>query len=96
VARPVRQPARSPLDPPGSRDGARADRPEGPNGYYAYVIKPDDTVERRAVDIASIQDGIAVVTKGLSPGERIVVDGQYRLTEGVRVKSTAPQTGAAS
>jgi membrane fusion protein, multidrug efflux system len=68
----------------------------GPTGYYAYVIKPDDTVERRAVDIASIQDGIAVVTKGLSPGERIVVDGQYRLTEGVRVKPTAPQTGAAS
>ena len=68
----------------------------GPTGYYAYVIKPDDTVERRAVDIASIQDGIAVVTKGLSPGERIVVDGQYRLTEGIRVKPTAPQTGAAS
>ena len=68
----------------------------GPNGYYAYVIKPDDTVERRAVDIASIQDGIAVVTKGLSPGEQIVVDGQYRLTEGIRVKPTAPQTGAAS
>jgi len=68
----------------------------GPNGYYAYVIKPDDTVERRAVDIASIQDGIAVVTKGLSPGEQIVVDGQYRLTEGVRVKPRAPQTGAAS
>ena len=68
----------------------------GPTGYYAYVIKPDDTVERRAVDVAAIQDGIAVVTKGLSPGERIVVDGQYRLTEGVRVKPTAPQTGAAS
>ena len=68
----------------------------GPTGYYAYVIKPDDTVERRAVDVASIQDGIAVVTKGLSPGEQIVVDGQYRLTEGVRVKPTAPQTGAAS
>ena len=68
----------------------------GPTGYYAYVIKPDDTVERRAVDIASIQDGIAVVTKGLSPGEQIVVDGQYRLTEGVRVKPRAPQTGAAS
>ena len=43
---------------------------QGPNGHYAYVIKPDDTVERRAVDVASIQDGIAVVTKGLSAGER--------------------------
>src|SRR6202040_2599333 len=33
---------------------------EGPNGQYAYVIKPDDTVERRAVEVASIQDGVAV------------------------------------
>ena len=68
---------------------------EGPNGHYAYVIKPDDTVEQRAVDVASIQDGIAVVTKGLSAGERVVVDGQYRLTNGARVKISAPQTGAA-
>jgi multidrug efflux system membrane fusion protein len=68
---------------------------EGPNGQYAYIIKPDDTVERRAVEVASIQDGVAVVTKGLSPGERIVVDGQYRLTNGSRVKPVAPQTGAA-
>ena len=62
---------------------------DGPNGHYAYVIKPDDTVERRAVEVASIQDGIAVVTKGLSPGERVVVDGQYRLTNGARVKVSA-------
>jgi membrane fusion protein, multidrug efflux system len=68
---------------------------QGPNGYYAYIIKPDDTVERRAVDVASIQDGIAVVTKGLSAGERVVVDGQYRLTNGARVKISAPQAKAA-
>jgi multidrug efflux system membrane fusion protein len=67
---------------------------EGPNGQYAYVIKPDDTVERRPVEIASIQDGVAVVTKGLAPGERVVVDGQYRLTNGSRVKLVAPRTGA--
>ena len=70
---------------------------QGPNGYYAYVIKPDNTVERRAVDVASMQDGIAVITKGLTPGERVVVDGQYRLTEGARVKILAePAPGAAS
>jgi multidrug efflux system membrane fusion protein len=68
---------------------------QGPDGYYAYVIKPDDTVERRAVDVASIQDGIAVVTKGLSAGERVVVDGQFRLTNGARVKISAPQANAA-
>jgi membrane fusion protein, multidrug efflux system len=62
---------------------------EGPNGQYAYVIKPDDTVERRGVDVASIQDGIAVITKGLTPGERVVVDGQYRLTEGARPRAAS-------
>jgi multidrug efflux system membrane fusion protein len=66
----------------------------GPNGYYAYVIKPDNTVERRVVEIASMQDGIAVITKGLNVGEKIVVDGQYRLTEGAKVKITEPAPGA--
>jgi multidrug efflux system membrane fusion protein len=67
---------------------------DGPDGHYAYVIKPDNTVERRAVEVASIQDGIAVVTKGLMPGERVVVDGQYRLTNGARVNPQAPSTPA--
>ena len=62
---------------------------QGPNGHYAYVIKPDNTVERRGVEVAAIQDGIAVVTKGLTAGEKVVVDGQFRLTEGARVNPTA-------
>jgi multidrug efflux system membrane fusion protein len=62
----------------------------GPNGYYAYIIKADDTVERRPVQVGSIQDGIAVIDKGLQPGEKVVVDGQYRLTEGARVRAAAP------
>jgi len=69
---------------------------QGPNGHYAYVIKPDNTVERRAVEVASIQDGIAVVTKGLTAGERIVVDGQFRLTEGARVNPTAAASPGAA
>jgi hypothetical protein len=36
-----------------------------------------------------VQDGFAVVRKGLTPGERVVVTGQYRLTEGARVKLLA-------
>jgi multidrug efflux system membrane fusion protein len=58
---------------------------QGPQGAYIYVIKPDDTVERRPVQVASTQDNLAVVEKGLAHGERVVVDGQYRLTEGVKV-----------
>src|SRR6266446_3711175 len=68
---------------------------DGPTGRYAYVIKDDSTVERRSVEVAAMQDGIAVVTKGLSPGEKVVVDGQYRLTKGARVRIAPPTPGAA-
>jgi len=68
---------------------------DGPTGRYAYVIKDDNTVERRDVEVAVVQEGIAVVTKGLSPGEKVVVEGQYRLTKGARVRIAAPAPGAA-
>ena len=68
---------------------------DGPTGQYAYVIKEDGTVERRPVEVAAVQDGIAVIGKGLSPGDRVVVEGQYRLTNGVRVKVEAKPAGAA-
>ena len=68
---------------------------DGPAGHFAYVIKPDDTVERRDVEIGAVQDGIAVITKGLAPGEKVVVDGQYRLTQGARVRLSAPKPGGA-
>ena len=58
----------------------------GPDGNYAYIIDKDEKAQRRPVEVAAVQDGIAVISKGLSPGEQVVVDGQYRLTEGARVK----------
>ncbi len=64
---------------------------QGPNGAYAYVINPDQTVERRAVDVAATQDGLAVISKGLDRDQTIVVDGQYRLVNGSKIKIVAPQ-----
>ncbi len=58
---------------------------EGPNGAYVYVINPDETVHRVAVAVGTRQDQVAVITSGLSGSEKIVVDGQYRLDEGVKV-----------
>lgn len=66
---------------------------EGPDGNFAYVISKDDTVERRNVDVLAVQNGLAVIGKGLSPGEHVVVDGQYRLTDGVRVRLLPAKTG---
>jgi membrane fusion protein, multidrug efflux system len=58
----------------------------GSNGDYVYVIGPNDTVQRRAVQLASRQEGLAVITKGLAAGEKVVVAGQYRLANDVKVK----------
>ena len=69
---------------------------QGATGYYAYIVKPDNTVERRVVEIAGMQDGIAIVDKGLAAGEKIVVDGQYRLSDGARIKiDTTPPAAPA-
>lgn len=65
----------------------------GPDGNYVYVINGDSKAERRAVEVTSTQDGIAVIGKGLKTGERVVVDGQYRLTEGARVRIDTPRPG---
>ncbi len=60
---------------------------QGPNGAYAYTVKPDNTVQRQDVQVAATQDGLAIVEKGLSNNDTVVVNGQYRLTQGSKVKS---------
>jgi multidrug efflux system membrane fusion protein len=52
---------------------------QGPNGPYAYVINPDDTVSIRQIKVAQISDGQALIDSGLTANERVVVDGQYKL-----------------
>jgi multidrug efflux system membrane fusion protein len=62
----------------------------GPRGDYVFVIKPDMTVEMRIIEVAEVEDGVAVVEKGLEAGERVVVDGQYRLEQGTKVAVQPP------
>lgn len=69
---------------------------DGPNGHYAYVISKNDTVERRPVEITAVQNGLAVVSKGLTVGEQVVVDGQYRLTDGARVRVLPAQAAGSA
>jgi multidrug efflux system membrane fusion protein len=57
----------------------------GPQGFYVWVIQPGDTAELRVIDATPIDGNVTIVAKGLSPGERIVVDGQSRLEVGARV-----------
>jgi membrane fusion protein, multidrug efflux system len=58
---------------------------QGQTGQYVYVIGPDSTAEMRPVTIGGEIKGETVIVTGLKPGERIVTDGQMRLTPGAKV-----------
>jgi multidrug efflux system membrane fusion protein len=59
----------------------------GQQGTFVYVIKDDSTVEARVVTTVDAQrGGQVIVQKGLSAGERIVIDGQLRLVPGSKVQ----------
>ena len=66
---------------------------KGPNGSYVFVIKPDKTAEMRTVEVLRTEQGVALIGKGLAAGERVVVDGQYRLEQGTPV-AVRPEQGA--
>lgn len=61
----------------------------GPQGTFAFVIKGDNTVEVRTVKVGPIDQGQALIEEGLQAGERVVVDGQYKLQPGSRVTTEA-------
>ena len=63
----------------------------GPDGAFAFVIKDDQTVEVRPIKVApvmpaQVEQGENIIEEGLRPGERVVVEGQYKLQQGSRVK----------
>ncbi len=70
----------------------------GQNGSYVFVVKDDNTVEARPVTVERTVSGNAVISKGLKAGERVVTDGQLRLSDGthVQIVTDAQKPGDAS
>jgi multidrug efflux system membrane fusion protein len=67
----------------------------GQDGQFVFVVKTDSTVEQRPVTTGQSAASDAVITKGLQPGETVVVEGQLRLEPGTRVQRADPKTGEA-
>lgn len=66
----------------------------GPDGLFAYVIQPDQTVQQRPIEIELQQGDTALVSHGLNEGEQVVVDGQSQLRPGSHVQARQPQQQA--
>ncbi len=59
----------------------------GQQGQFVYVVKSDQTVEFRIVQVGPAVAGKAVIQKGVAAGETVVTDGQLRLFPGARIKA---------
>jgi membrane fusion protein, multidrug efflux system len=66
----------------------------GPDGFYVWVIKPDNTAEQRPIDAQLVSEDTAIAAKGLKAGERVVLTGQSRLDVGTRIEIRAPNAPA--
>ncbi len=60
----------------------------GPKGTFVWVIKPDSSVEMRDVKVGQVNGDTTLIEQGLSAGEKVVVDGQYKVKLGVKVTDT--------
>ena len=68
----------------------------GQQGQYVYVIKDDMTAEYRLVTAGRTFDRWVVLDKGVTAGEKVVIDGQLRLVPGAKVELKNEKTQQAA
>lgn len=68
---------------------------QGPQGQFVFVVGQDHKVAMRPVSVRETLTGEALVDKGLTDGEDVVVRGQYRLSQGTLVSLADPNNPSA-
>ena len=63
-------------------------------GQFVYVVKPDATAELRPVKTGQRQGELVVIDRGVSSGERVVVNGQLGVTPGGKVREEPNATAS--
>src|SRR5262249_2830841 len=67
---------------------------DGADGPIVYVVGQDDTVHRKSIEVAAVQDGVAAGARGLVPGAAVWVNGQVPAADGARSSAGAPGPSA--
>ncbi|SFS13545.1 membrane fusion protein, multidrug efflux system [Dyella sp. OK004] len=58
----------------------------GTDGAYVFVVTDKNTADLRHVEVAAAEGGRSVIARGVSQGERVVTEGQYKLEQGSSVR----------
>jgi multidrug efflux system membrane fusion protein len=66
----------------------------GPQGLFTWVVTDKDVAEVRKIQLGPSTGNSVIVTSGLSDGDRVVIDGQYKLQPNAPVTVNAPQASA--
>lgn len=61
----------------------------GAQGTFVFVVNPDKTVSMRGVETGPTDGTSTVITRGLKPGDTVVVDGADRLSDGSAIEIPA-------
>lgn len=59
----------------------------GPEGVFVFVVDDDSKATIRPVKVLQMDDGQALVESGLKAGEKVIVDGQYKVQAGSLVRA---------
>jgi membrane fusion protein, multidrug efflux system len=63
----------------------------GPDGDYVYLVQADQTVKMQPVKLAGeVGDSHVMISSGLSVGEQVVTEGQFRLKPGSKINALKP------
>jgi len=66
----------------------------GPDGIFVWVVTPGNLAEARTITPGPTSGDLTVVASGLEAGERVVVDGQYKLRQNAPVSENVPAAPA--
>jgi RND family efflux transporter MFP subunit len=63
---------------------------------FVYVVNEKDEVVRRDVELGSLNDGLRVIQRGLSPKDRVILSGLQSVKRGMKVTVAAADAPARS
>jgi multidrug efflux system membrane fusion protein len=62
----------------------------GPDGIFTWVVAAGNVAQPRPIKSGPTSGDLTVITSGLEEGERVVVDGQYKLRQNSLVSENKP------
>jgi membrane fusion protein, multidrug efflux system len=67
----------------------------GTSGLYVYAVNADNKAEMHKVKVSQSIDGRSVIEEGLTPGQQVIIAGQYKVSPGTLVSTAVASSDPA-